>query len=54
MKILFDTSILVAAMVVDHPNYVQSRPWLQRIHAEEIQGFVSTHISKDGNLKWIQ
>jgi predicted nucleic acid-binding protein len=43
VKVLFDTSILVAAMVVDHPNYVQSRPWLQRVHVEEIQGFVSTH-----------
>lgn len=43
MKILFDTSILVAALLEDHPRYLDSLPWLQRAIAEEIQGVVSTH-----------
>jgi predicted nucleic acid-binding protein len=40
VKILFDTSILVAALLEDH---LDSLPWLQRAIAKEIQGVVSTH-----------
>jgi len=43
VKVLFDTSVLVAAMVADHPNHTESLSWLQRVRAEEIEGFVSTH-----------
>lgn len=43
MKVLFDTSVLVAALIVDHPKHSESLPWLLRIKAEEIQGFISTH-----------
>jgi predicted nucleic acid-binding protein len=43
VKVLFDTSILVAAVVADHPKYPESCPWLQRVKAKEIVGFVSTH-----------
>lgn len=43
MKVLFDTSILVAAILEDHPQHSKSLPWLQRVQVEEIQGFVSTH-----------
>ncbi|BAY21268.1 PilT protein domain protein [Calothrix sp. NIES-2100] len=43
MKILFDTSVLVAAIVADHPSYPEALPWLQRVQAEAIEGFVSTH-----------
>ncbi|BAY19583.1 PilT protein domain protein [Anabaenopsis circularis NIES-21] len=43
MKILFDTSVLVAAIVADHPHYSITLPWLQRIQAGQIEGFVSTH-----------
>ncbi|HAZ48422.1 MAG TPA: VapC toxin family PIN domain ribonuclease [Cyanobacteria bacterium UBA11369] len=43
MKVLFDTSILVAALLEDHPNHTKSLFWLQRVLAGEIEGFVSNH-----------
>ncbi|MBE9037748.1 PIN domain-containing protein [aff. Roholtiella sp. LEGE 12411] len=43
MKILFDTSVLVAAMVAKHPRHSESLPWLQRVQTDEIKGFISTH-----------
>lgn len=43
MNVLFDTSVLVAALVADHPKHFESLPWVRRIKAEEIQGFISTH-----------
>ncbi len=43
MKVVFDTSVLVAALIVDHPKYSESLPWLLRLKVEEIQGFISTH-----------
>ncbi|MBE9007423.1 PIN domain-containing protein [Fortiea sp. LEGE XX443] len=43
MKILFDTSVLVAAIVADHPYYSISLPWLQRVQTGQIEGFVSNH-----------
>ncbi|MBD2598094.1 PIN domain-containing protein [Nostoc spongiaeforme FACHB-130] len=43
MKILFDTSVLVAAIVAEHPHYSIALPWLQRVQAEQIEGFVSNH-----------
>lgn len=36
VKVLFDTSVLVAALIVDHPKYSESLLWLLRIKAEEI------------------
>lgn len=43
MKVLFDTSVIVAAMVKDHPRHSESFPWLQRVQAEEIEGFIAIH-----------
>lgn len=43
MKVLFDTSVLVAAMLAEHPRHPESLPWLQRVQVKEIAGFVSTH-----------
>lgn len=43
MKVLFDTSVLVAAFIADHPRHTDSLPWLQRVQAEEIAGFISAH-----------
>ncbi|KJH71192.1 PIN domain-containing protein [Aliterella atlantica] len=43
MNVLFDTSVLVAALIVDHPKHSESLPWLRRVKAGEIQGFISTH-----------
>jgi predicted nucleic acid-binding protein len=43
VKVLFDTNVLVAAFVPQHPNYAVCRPWFQRAKAGEFQGYVSLH-----------
>jgi len=43
MKILLDTSVLVAAMVEAHPAHELALPWLQRIKAGTDVGFVAAH-----------
>ena len=43
MKILLDTSVLVAAMVESHPTHERALPWLKRVrHGDDI-GVVSAH-----------
>ncbi len=43
MKILFDTSALVAGMVEPHPMHKRALPWLKRAWAGELFFFVATH-----------
>lgn len=43
MKILLDTSVLVAALVEAHPAHERALPWLQRIKAGTDIGFVAAH-----------
>ncbi len=43
MKVLFDTSALVAAFEVSHPRHGVCLPWLQRVQTSNIDGYVSTH-----------
>lgn len=43
MKVLFDTSVLVAALIPGHAMHGQSFPWLKRAHAGEIEFLVSAH-----------
>jgi predicted nucleic acid-binding protein len=45
MKILFDTSVLVAAIVESHPMHLQALPWLQQAKAEEAADnfFIASH-----------
>lgn len=43
MKVLFDTSILVAALVDSHPKHSVSFPWLTKAKNRKIEGFVATH-----------
>jgi predicted nucleic acid-binding protein len=43
MKVLFDTSVLVAAFEVSHPRHGVCLPWLQRAQEQEIDGYISTH-----------
>jgi predicted nucleic acid-binding protein len=43
MKVLFDTSVLVAAFEVSHPRHDVCLPWLQRAQEKKINGYVSTH-----------
>ena len=43
MNVLFDTSILVAAMVEAHPKHQAARPWLEKAQSGEVGYFVSAH-----------
>lgn len=45
MKILFDTSVLVAAIVESHPMHSRALPWLQQVNSEEATDnfFVASH-----------
>jgi len=43
MKVLLDTSVLVAAMVESHPAHQRALPWLQKIKAGFDTGFVAAH-----------
>jgi predicted nucleic acid-binding protein len=43
MKYLFDTSVLVAAMMSGHSSYNVCLPLLQKAQARQIVGFISTH-----------
>ena len=43
MKVLFDTSVLIAAFEVSHPRHSVCLPWLQRVQVSEIDGYLSTH-----------
>lgn len=43
MKILFDTSVLVAAMVEPHPLHPGAFKWLKRARLKEFEMFVASH-----------
>lgn len=43
MRALFDTSVLVAALIPDHPMHGRSFPWLRRAQAGEIEFLVAAH-----------
>ena len=43
MKILLDTSVLVAAMVESHPEHERAFPWLKRIIDGKNEGYVAIH-----------
>ncbi len=43
MKVLFDTSVLVAALVKPHPRHARALPWLKRAITGEIELVVGTH-----------
>jgi predicted nucleic acid-binding protein len=43
MKVLFDTNIIVAAMIESHPNHAVSFLWIQQVKTQEITGYISTH-----------
>jgi predicted nucleic acid-binding protein len=42
MRVLFDTSVLVAAVVQAHPHHERALPWLQRAHSGEAEFLVSS------------
>ncbi len=43
MKIIFDTSVLVAGMVAAHPMHGRALPWLKRGRAGDLEFLVATH-----------
>lgn len=43
MRVLFDTSVLVAAMVEAHPAHILALPWLQRAKDGTHTGLVAAH-----------
>ncbi len=43
MKILFDTSVIVAAIVETHPMHNRAFPWLKRAIQKEFHMFVACH-----------
>lgn len=43
MKILFDTSVLVAAALIDHPKHQDCFVYLQQVQADQVAGLLATH-----------
>lgn len=43
VKILFDTSVLVASILVKHPQHFSSWSWLEQVKTAKIEGFIVTH-----------
>jgi len=43
MKTLFDTSVLVTAIVEPHPMHLRALPWLQRAKTGKIDFLVASH-----------
>lgn len=43
MKVLLDTSVLVAATVEAHPQHQQALPWLQRARRGELSAVIASH-----------
>ncbi len=43
MLVLFDTSVLVAALIVSHPQNSACFPRLKAAESKQIEGFISTH-----------
>lgn len=43
MRALFDTSVLVAALLASHPHHSVCTSYLNQAQSQEIEGFISTH-----------
>ncbi len=43
MRVLFDTSVLVAAIVRPHSAHARTLPWLKKVKSGEISMIVSSH-----------
>ncbi|HEV2064753.1 MAG TPA: PIN domain-containing protein, partial [Thermoanaerobaculia bacterium] len=43
MKVLFDTSVLVAAMVEPHPVHERALSWLKRARVGDFEFLVASH-----------
>jgi len=45
VKVLFDTSVIVAAIIEAHPRHEESLLWLQKVKNNEIEGVIPSHTS---------
>lgn len=43
MKILFDTSVIIAGLIESHPMHEKSFPWLKQAKAKEFELVVASH-----------
>jgi predicted nucleic acid-binding protein len=43
MKVMFDTSVLLAGMVEPHPVHDRVLPWLKRARAGDLEFFIARH-----------
>jgi predicted nucleic acid-binding protein len=43
VRVLFDTSVLIPALVTGHQNHAICLPWLQQAEFHQIDGLISTH-----------
>ena len=43
MKTLFDTSVLIAAIVQAHPKHYQALPWLKKAKEKKLEYLVAAH-----------
>jgi predicted nucleic acid-binding protein len=42
-RVLFDTNVLIAAMIANHTDHMVCRPWLESVIGGENEGFFSLH-----------
>jgi predicted nucleic acid-binding protein len=42
-RVLFDTNVLIAAMIVNHADHMVCRPWLESVIGGQNEGFFSLH-----------
>ncbi|BAY06215.1 type II toxin-antitoxin system VapC family toxin [Anabaena sp. PCC 7938] len=42
IKVLFDTSVIVAGLWLEHPEHQKCLPWLQQVQTQAIQGIICT------------
>ena len=47
MKLAFDTSVLVAAVLEAHPHHERTRPWIGAIASGDIVGVMSWHAASE-------
>jgi len=43
VKVLFEISVLVAALVASHPHHSRAFPWLRKANEGEIELLISSH-----------
>lgn len=43
MKVLLDTSVLIAALLEDHLFHRQAAPWLEYVQQSDVEGVISAH-----------